>query len=687
MSFTNPEILYALPAVLIPLIIHLFNFRRYKKQYFSNVALLKEISIETKKHSRVKHLIVMILRMLAVASLIFAFAGPQFGKNNNENKNTKIITGIYIDNSFSMESGDINGRVFDKAISIARKLVKESAKEAIFVLQNNNNDLLRFLNKDEALSFIDNTKINSNPGNINLAMEQFIRFAAQKKDYSLNTYIFSDFQKSAFDPSSLPSDTISKWNFVELFNQKTANVYMDSCYLDSPVLLPGRIEKLYVKVKNASDNKIENLGLKLIIDDETKSIANIDISENGETTAEMQFNTGKKAWKKANVEIEDYPVTFDDNLMFSFEVNAKINVLAINKEDPERVLKAFYSSDSIFNLQQTSYKSIDYQNLNKNDLIILNGVSNISSGLITNLKDYVKEGGNLMLIPPSDNNISKFNELISGLKMGQIFGPMESETRVKGIKLDNSIFGEAIDDLPANADLPVIFKQFQYSSGFKNNTETLLSLLNGDPLLIKKEIGSGISYLLNISLDESFSNFSRHQLFVPMMYGSAIAGKSNKTLYNTIGESNRVEVKLNDNISELNPDNVFSIQKLNADFNFIPSQRVTANKLILNFDKLPYESGFYALLINSVEEESFINPILAFNYNRIESVMDFYTKSSIKDILEKSNISGYNVLEFQNSSSEEVINSSENESNQWLVFIIFALLFLLLEVLILRFWP
>ncbi len=685
MSFTNPEILYALPAVLIPLIIHLFNFRRYKKQYFSNVALLKEISIETKKQNRIKHLIVMLLRMLAVAALIFAFAGPQFGKNAVSNMNAKIVSGIYIDNSFSMEAGDYNGRVFDKAISIARKLVKESPKEMVFVVQNNNDNLLKFLNKDEALSFIDNTKINSNPGNISLAMEQFIRFASQKKDFLLKTYIFSDFQKSAFIPSSIPSDTILEWNFIELFNQETANVYIDSCYLNSPVLLPNRIEKLYVKVKNASENRIENLGLKLSIEGETKSIANIDIDENGETTAEMQFNTGQKSWKKAYVEIEDYPVTFDDNMMFSFEVSDRINVLAINEDVNEDVLQAFYSSDSIFKFHQTNYKSIDYQNLNKNDLIILNGVSDISSGLIANLKTFAEEGGNLMLIPPPDGDIEKFNVLLTAFKMGQVFGPMDSETRIKGVKLENSIFGDAIEELPANADLPVIFKQFQYSSGFKTNTETLLSLLNGDPLLIKKETGSGIAYLLNISLDESFSNFSRHPLFVPMMYGSAIAGKSNAKLYSTIGNSTRVEIKLNDNAGDYNPDNVFSIQSLKNDFNFIPSQNITANKLSLYFDQLPYESGFYELLINSTTEKT--NPILAFNYNRIESVMDFYTKSSISNILKESNISRYNVQEFQNSTSEEVINSGKNESNQWLVFIIFALLFLLLEVLILRFWP
>ncbi|PLX05506.1 MAG: hypothetical protein C0598_14495 [Marinilabiliales bacterium] len=686
MSFTNPEILYALPAVLIPLIIHLFNFRRYKKQYFSNVDLLKEISIETKKQNQIKHFIVMLLRMLTIASLIFAFAGPQFANKDEKALNVRNITGIYIDNSFSMEAGDLNGRVFDKVVNMARQIVKDSPKEALFVVQNNNDNLLRIQNKDEALSFIDNTSINSNSANLNIVVDQFHSFAEQNKSYYLQTYLFSDFQKTSMVAESIVDDSIASWNFIKMYNQETANIFIDSVYILNPVLLPDRIENLYVIIKNASENSVENLGLKLIINEEIKSIANADIGPGEIKTIEMQFNTGNKSWKKAQIEIEDYPVTFDDKLLFAFEVYDKINVLAINKEKAEVVFSAFYASDSIFNLEQTSYRSIDYQGLSANNLIILNGLDNISSGLISNLVDYVSNGGNLMLIPPADGEISDFNQLLSSINMGQIYGPAISETRIKGVKLENSIFGDAIEDLPENADLPILFKQYQYGGSFNTNTISLLDLLNGDPLLLKKDLGSGEVFLLNISLDQEFSNLSRHKLFVPLMYGAAIAGKSNMKLFNTIGKPSTIEIKLNPK-NELNPDAAFELSSLNENLSFVPSQRRYANKLQLNFDKLPYESGFYEL--KTSKNEGLVNesPVLAFNYNRQESLMDYYSNNDLVEILKNSSIKNYSVKEFQNSSTEEVINTAENEANQWLVFIIFALLFLLSESLILRFWP
>ncbi|MCD4726652.1 MAG: BatA domain-containing protein, partial [Pirellulales bacterium] len=76
MEFVSPSILYALFAVSIPVIIHLFNFRKYKKVYFTNVRFIKEIKQQTKKRSQLKHLIVLLLRILAIIALVMAFACP-----------------------------------------------------------------------------------------------------------------------------------------------------------------------------------------------------------------------------------------------------------------------------------------------------------------------------------------------------------------------------------------------------------------------------------------------------------------------------------------------------------------------------------------------------------------------------------------------------------------------------------
>lgn len=683
MNFTNPEILYALIAVLIPLIVHLFNFRKYKKLYFSNVALLKDISFETKKKSRVKHLIVMILRMLAIAALVIAFAGPNFHKKDLNLNSSQSITGIYIDNSFSMEAGDRLGRLFDHSIAASRELIKHSSRDARFLVLNNNPGTmgLRPLNKDEALSLVDNMSISANYKETASIIDDFVMFEAKNEDYGVNAYFFSDFQTSSFNTSSFPVDSLINWNFVHMQHQSTPNILIDSCWIEDPVLLPEKIITLFVRLKNVSDQSYEKAGVKLFINDQNKSIASVDLPENSQKTIKMQFNAGKKGWKSAYLEIEDYPVTFDDILYFSFLVDEKINILSINPAGEDKYLKAFYASDSVFELSQNNYKSINYQHFNDNQLIILNGISDISSGLGNQIKVFVENGGNLMIFPPDNDNITELNKLLKQFNAGSLSGPLDTETRVKGVKLTNSIFSEAIEKIPDNTDLPHIYKKFDIKTNYTNKQETLISLLNDDALLLKKEFGSGIIYLMTIPLSNEFSNLSSHPLFIPLMYGATIDGKGFQKLFYTIGDNQEFTV----NITGQNADNqdlVFTLQKIDQEQSFIPLQRFRGNELIFSLNENITTAGIYQLKrINNIQA------LLAFNYDRKESLMEFHTASSLEESLQKSGLGNYNVIELQSGSQDEIINSLQNESRLWLVFIILALSFLLLEIIVLRFWP
>ena len=67
MVFTAPLFLIGLVAVAIPVIVHLFNFRRYRKIYFSNVERLEQLKSETQRQSTLRQLLIMAARILAVA--------------------------------------------------------------------------------------------------------------------------------------------------------------------------------------------------------------------------------------------------------------------------------------------------------------------------------------------------------------------------------------------------------------------------------------------------------------------------------------------------------------------------------------------------------------------------------------------------------------------------------------------
>ena len=111
MKFLYPQFLYALALVAIPIIIHLFNFRKFRTVYFSNVQFLKSVKEKTKSQSQLKHLLILLSRILAITALVLAFAQPYIPVDDSSQQAKKHAISIYIDNSFSMDAENEQGRL------------------------------------------------------------------------------------------------------------------------------------------------------------------------------------------------------------------------------------------------------------------------------------------------------------------------------------------------------------------------------------------------------------------------------------------------------------------------------------------------------------------------------------------------------------------------------------------------
>ena len=133
MQFKHPEILYFLLLLLIPLLIHLFQLQKFRKEYFTNVKFLKQIELETRKSSKLKKLLILISRMIALAMFVLAFAQPYFNRNANRLDRQTLL---YLDNSLSLQAkrgSDIEAFQMSKNQLIDRIA---SFGENIFLLTN-----------------------------------------------------------------------------------------------------------------------------------------------------------------------------------------------------------------------------------------------------------------------------------------------------------------------------------------------------------------------------------------------------------------------------------------------------------------------------------------------------------------------------------------------------------------------
>jgi len=91
-----------------------------------------------------------------------------------------------------------------------------------------------------------------------------------------------------------------------------------------------------------------------------------------------------------------------------------------------------------------NYRAIDFGRLSSFNLIILNEVPNISSGLINQIKQFITEGGNLLFIPPNEENLDDISTFLKEMNAGKVIGIDTTSTRVTRLKLSNNLFSESI---------------------------------------------------------------------------------------------------------------------------------------------------------------------------------------------------------------------------------------------------
>ncbi len=682
MYFNHPEFLYGLLAVLIPVIIHLFNFRRYKKIWFSNIEFLKNITAQTRKQNKLKHLIVLLLRMLAVALVVLAFAGPEMNRNGNHTLPTAGgLTAVYVDNSFSMMAEGEEGRLFEEAVNNARELIKHSPRDKRFVLLSNDvrPSQRRVLNKEEVMNELDRLVVSPASKEIGSIVSNAHSIASEKNYPDWEMYLFSDFQKNSTDLLRMKEDTAAYFYLFPLAHLQKRNIYIDSCWLTGPVMITGRKTELKVRLRNSSETDYEKIPLKLWIDKQQKAVAGIDIKAGGYELVTMSFTPRKTGWHYGLLEIEDYPITFDDKLYFAFHVKQNLNVLEIGMDGNSDALDLFYGSDSLFRYERMDYRRVKYDELSRFNLIILNSLPVISNGLTEQLKAIVEAGSNLMFIPAATEDKTDENQLLGLFGAGSIGSLVEGQSGVTGIKTTHPLFSDAITKIPENADLPVVYKHFRYSYTISSGVESLVTLLDGDDFLLTKKKGKGRMYLLSSPLDKTFGNFASHALFVPVMYGAAVSGEAHTKLFRIIGKEDKVLLSNPEHLPE--NDQPFMIKAHAGDYSFIPGQQIMNGGLMLDMHEGIKNDGFYDLMVEDHTEYVF-----AWNYDRAESQLKFYTSAELNEQIDSEGIKNAEVLSEDESAYTEMLNTVHKESQLWKLFIIFALLMLLSETLVLRYW-
>lgn len=677
MLFNQPLLLIGLVGVLVPILIHLFNFRRYKTYYFSNVKMLQDIAEKTKRESQLKHLIVLCLRVLAIAALVIAFAQPYIPTHSLNSKSGNMVT-IYVDNSFSMDGNTPEGTLFYDGVNNARKIINNFQYTDEFILYNNDftAQQARPLNKEEALKVLDNwtTSPNSKSWTDLLTFEKNAGNESEKRN--LLHYYISDFQKNNFDFTQYKREDGGSTFLINMPAKETSNVSIDSCWFLSPVFREGQQVTLTVRVRNCGDGDVVKLPLKLYVNGEQKAMAAIDVAADSYADHQLNYTLTSSGIQCAYLEVEDVPITFDNRLYFTYNVSDATNVTVIYQDKPNPYLTALYAKDSVFSCKMMPAGKIDYDGFKKSSLIVMSEVESVSSGLADELTKYVNNGGTLLVFPSAKMDYGSWNSFLGGLNSSQYGNLATQELRIGSINTESAYFKGSLQGNGERLDFPTAKQYFTFAS--MHTDEAVMTFENSQPALFVNNAGSGRVVLSAVAANDDFGNIHKHALFFIPMHNIGIRSVMQQQLYNIIGKNHSQAVSK----SMEGREDVLSLKLQGGEREYIPEQRNLGNETMLYFNDQLDEAGIYDVMLDGARQTA-----VAFNYDRRESQLKYYTEEEIEAFIKEQGDSAH--IELIDAAAKDITqNVAETLHGHalWRWFILLALVFLAAEVAILRLW-
>lgn len=674
MQFLFPGFFIALLTLAVPVIIHLFYFRRYKKVYFTNVHFLKEVEQEQNSRRKLRNLLVLASRLLALFFLILAFVQPYLASEKVDQVGPKSVS-IYIDNSYSMGSLGQDVPLLEEARKRAREIVNAYGVDDRFQILSNDFEgrQQRLVGQEEALQLIEDIQPTPAVRSLSQVLSRQKQILYTGKNQEKAAFLLSDFQKTITDLQNW-KDTTLDITLIPLASVEQRNVAIDSAWFESPVQVMNQTAQLVVKLRNYSDQDADAVRLSLKMDGQDKPVGSISVKAGATQTDTVAITALKPGWSKGTLRIEDYPVQFDDNYHFTFNVPAEIPVLVINDQGSNRYLATALQSAGIIRVTEFPASNINYGAFKNARLIILSDLKSVSSGLATELAQYLRAGGNVLAFPGAGADLNAWNNFLRSLQAADL-GPWQTIARqTTDLNTQEFVFRDVYENKNSNLKLPGTKANYQVNGTGSRGGERLISYRDGGVFLSKNRVDKGLMYLCTAPMDAAYSDLTRQaEVFVPMLFRMAISqGVQSKIAYH-LGKDEVVEVAHTGGTSE-------RLYKLKGGQNeIIPTQRINGPKVSMDISRMIQQDGIYDLYL---QPDSVLSR-LAFNFDRRESDLSAFSAKE----LEEMRLGNIKILSDQSLASlTPLLAEKEKGVALWRWSVILALLFLLTEIALLRFW-
>ncbi len=675
MAFLSSSFLWALTALAIPIIIHLFQLRRFKRIEFPNVRMLQEVSQRTRSRKQVKHWLVLLSRLLALACLVLAFAQPYLPSATGTVKAGQRGVSLFLDDSWSMDGTNPQGRLLDQARKSAQDAVMAyKATDRFQVLTNTFEGRQQMLiGRDEALEAAAQAEVGPFSRPLSQVITRQREALARGEAPVKQAFLFTDLQEGQTDVENWTDDPSITTTIVPLPPVNADNLALDSVWFATPVRRLGQSEVLHVRIRNFGGQALENVPLKLTIDGRQRALATFAVNAQATVDTVLRFTNDATGPHWGEVSLTDRPITFDDNFFIAYRTAEKLNVLLISGGDAasDKTVEAVFAGDSTHAFSLQPYRQVDLASFARADLIILNALPDVPSGTASALKEFTENGGSLAVFPGREPDAASWSALLA--QFGAGFGARDTASmKVDRIDLQEPFYSEIFSTMPRNVELPLSRLRFKMSTPPVGRT--LLRLQNSAPFLAAIPSGKGQVYVGASPLTEEGGSFTQHALFVTSLLRMAELSRPMGALYHVIGAEASIAVEGVDITGEEAPH-----LKGPDGTDLVPEVRHNLGSTAIALHDVDLSPGGYALVLGGDTLTR-----IALNLPRTESDPRAYAPERLKQLLADRGLTSFSVLEADEKNLAVRLGELDQGTKLWKWFVLAALLFLALEILIIR---
>ena len=677
MQFVHPEILWALTALAVPVLIHLFNFRRYKRIAFSNISFLKEVQSETTKSSKIRHIIILICRLLAFTGIILAFAQPFFPTAQSEKMNGVRAVSVYIDNSLSMQGQEAGVSFLEISKQKATALVSSFSNNDRFQIISNNfkGGDQRLLSKDEALQSIQSISFSPETKQISAVFERQ-RDLLNKSAADIHLYYWlSDFQRNTSEIQELANAENEFITAIPATRDVQKNLSVDSLYFSTPQRILNNSDTLLVVIQNHSAELIENAPLSLELDGLQKAVSGVTIPPKGIVTVPIAFSTTQTGFHYGSVRINDFPLVFDDVHYFAYSISEKINILNLVGSEQQNVSQLF-DNDPQYNFSTVNETSVTTEAIQTSNFIIVQGIQTLSPQLIGDLSSYINQGGSVFIIPHTLSDLLSYNNFLGRCNSVQLSAKSNTALAANMVDLSNPFYSPAFEKLQNNASLPSATLHFPLNNGnFKSIP--LISFQDNSPLLALTNHGKGRLFVSAVTSLKTESTFLSHALFPVSLLRAAETSAEVQALYYQLGKESYLTLSHTPTSAE----GLFEISATTNSKTFIAQSRSLGGETDVFLPIEMSDAGFYVVKENGVN----VMP-LAMNFNNTESNVELIGADELMKLAQQIGLNNFSVKDADPEMLQALATELGGGISLWKYLIYAALLFIALEIIFIKIW-